>query len=328
VQIAFVLADADVEKLRLLDPDRDWQEFVTGDRAWVLQTYLRMLRLGLPVTLSSVLPRSGLAVFSAAHRTRIARGPVQRTDAFLLATRQDLGQTLYADAEVVQNPGQADAAARIYLPHWPQPALMPRDPARGLGIRRVEYKGFTGNLHPDFQDRTWPEFLERLGIEWVCDGKSYRRSATDGSALQWNDYRETDLVLAVRPPRADLHARKPATKLYNAWLAGVPAILGHETAYRRLRRDDLDFIEVSDRAEAESAIRRLVEQPQLYARMLERARARAGEFTVERIASLWRQLLVETVPVLAADPRVARRHRWPIAARNAGGRLRRWAKSV
>ena len=38
---------------------------------------------------------------------------------------------------------------------------------------------------------------------------------------------------------------KPPSKLFNSWLAGVPAVLGHESAYRAERRSDLDYIEVS-----------------------------------------------------------------------------------
>jgi hypothetical protein len=274
--------------------------------------------------LSDRLPRAGIAVFSASHRTRIARGPVQRTDAFLLATRQDRRETLFADAEVVQNPAQANGRNLLHVPHWPQPGLLPRDETRGDSLRRIEYKGFIGNLHPDFRDPAWPRFLAGHGIEWVCDGKVYAQGTTDGLQLQWNDFRETDLVLAVRPASADLHLRKPATKLCNAWLAGVPAMLGPESAYRSARQDELDFIEVSTRAEAELAVLRMLREPARYASMRQRARERATECTVERVTGHWLQVLQVDVPALAVHADVRRRHRWPLVWRNAAGRVRRW----
>jgi hypothetical protein len=323
--VTFVLHGADVQALARLDPDRDWREFVTGERAWVLQTYLRLRQAGLAAELSTRLPRRGIAVFSASHRAQLARGPVQRTDAFLLATRQDRRETLFADGEVVQNPAQANGSNLLHVPHWPQPGLMPRDAARGDSLRRVEYKGFVGNLHPDFHGPAWPRFLADHGIEWVCDGKVYARGATDGLQLQWNDFRETDLVLAVRPASTDLHLRKPATKLCNAWLAGVPALLGPESAYRSLRRDDRDFIEVSSRAEAEAAILGLLQEPARYARMRQRARERAADFTVERVVERWLRVLQVDVPALASQAVVRRQHRWPVFWRNAAGRLRRWS---
>jgi hypothetical protein len=322
--VTFVLHGADVQALGRLDPDRDWREFVTGERAWVLQTFLRLRQAGFAAELSDRLPRSGIAVFSASHRARIARGPVQRTAAFLLATRQDRRETLFADAEVVQNPAQASGANLLHVPHWPQPGLLPRDDARGDSLRRIEYKGFIGNLHPDFRDPAWPRFLADHGIEWVCDGKVYAQGATDGLQLQWNDFRETDLVLAVRPASADLHLRKPATKLCNAWLAGVPAMLGPESAYRSLRRDERDFIEVGTRAEAEAAVLRMLREPARYAGMRQRARERAAECTVERVTARWLQVLQADVPAMAGEADVRRWHRKPVFWRNSVGRVRRW----
>ena len=322
--MTFVLHGADVQALGRLDPDRDWREFVTGERAWVLQTHLRLRRAGFAAELSDHLPRRGIAVFSASHRAGIARGPVQRTDAFLLATRQDRRETLFADAEVVQNPAQANGTNLLHVPHWPQPGLLPRDGARGDSLRRIEYKGFIGNLHPEFRDPAWPRFLAAHGIEWVCDGKVYAQGATDGLQLQWNDFRETDLVLAVRPASSDLHVRKPATKLCNAWLAGVPAMLGPESAYRSLRRDELDFVEVGTRAEAEAAVLRLLREPARYAGMRQRATERAAECTVERVTERWLHLLQVDVPKLAGQADVRRRHRRPVFWRNAAGRVRRW----
>lgn len=321
--VTFVLHGSDVTSLARLDPDRDWREFVTGERAWVLQTFLRLRAAGLDASLSERLPRTGIAVFSASHRAKLARGPVQRTDAFLLATRQDRRETLFADAEVVQNPAQANDAHRMHVPHWPQPGLVPRDAARGDRLRRIEYKGFVGNLHPEFQDPAWPRFLARHGVEWVCDGKVYRQDTTDGLQLQWNDYRDTDLVLAVRPTSADLHLRKPATKLCNAWLAGVPAMVGPESAYRALRRHASDFIEVSTRAEAEAAVLRLLAEPGLYARMRQRAAERAAECTIARVTERWIEVLEREVPQLAVTALVRRRHRLPLLVRNVAGRAQR-----
>lgn len=324
VPVTFVLQGEDLPRLATLDPDRDWREFVTGERAWILQTYLRLRAAGLEASLADRLPRSGIAVFSAGQRATLARGPVQRTDAFLLAARQDRRETLYADAEIVQNPVQADREQRIFVPHWPQPGLVPRDPSRGDRLRRVEYKGVLDNLHQEFRDPAWPRFLAEHGIEWACDGRIQPgEGTTEAQPLQWNDFAATDLVLAVRPPGADLYPRKPATKLCNAWLAGAPALLGAESAYRSLRRDELDYIEVAGRADAEAAVLRLLREPALYARMRERARDRAAEYTVARVTAEWLGVLRETVPALARDGRVRRRHRQPLALRELGPRLRR-----
>lgn len=69
--------------------------------------------------------------------------------------------------------------------------------------------------------------LEALGVAFDVVHK--------GRAQDWRDYREADVVVAVRPFDSSLHAAKPPSKLINAWLAGVPALLGAEAA-RSFRR--------------------------------------------------------------------------------------------
>ena len=48
------------------------------------------------------------------------------------------------------------------------------------------------------------------------------------------------------------------TKLSNAWLAGVPAIVGPEPAYLQLRRDELDMCLATDARGVLAALSRLV----------------------------------------------------------------------
>ena len=45
----FLPGEPDLERLRGLDPERDWSEFVRGEHAWILQTYLRLRGAGRPV---------------------------------------------------------------------------------------------------------------------------------------------------------------------------------------------------------------------------------------------------------------------------------------
>ena len=114
---------------------------------------------------------------------------------------------------------------------------------------------------------------------------------------------------------------KPAWR--NAWLAGVPAMVGPESAYRALRRDASDFIEVSSRAEAEAAVLRLLEEPGLYARMRQRAAERAVDCSIARVTQRWMEVLGREIPQLAVTARVRRSHRLPLLVRNVVGRVRR-----
>ncbi len=101
--------------------------------------------------------------------------------------------------------------------------------------------------------------------------------------------------LAVRDLTATDYFAKPATKLTNAWLAGVPILLGPEPAFQALRESPLDYIEIKTPDEAVEAIIRLKQNPALYREMVENGLRRSQEFTVDRIAARWREVLAGPV---------------------------------
>ena len=297
MEVTFYLDDSEVGALRGLDPDRDWRELQRGERAWVLQTYLHLARAGYPVRLASRLPESGVVVFHAKERRalplrRRSRG---RSGLVFVAVRGDVRQAAGADFEVVQNRQSADGAGSFFVPHWPQPGLLPRDPSRGTRLARIAYKGFDRNLHPWFRTAGWRDFLASHGIEWVIDSVPFAEGGT-GEALEWPDFRSVDAVLAVRPAACPRRDSKPATKLYNAWLAGVPALLSPDVAFRELRRSPLDYLEAAGPAEAKSGVRRLLAEPDLYRRMVANGRARAAEFSAGAVLARWLELLEEILP--------------------------------
>ena len=167
----------------------------------------------------------------------------------------------------------------------------------------------------------WTDFLAGHGIEWAMHAVRHEGAETDKVDASWGDYREIDLVVALRPPDRRLYTNKPATKLFNAWRAGVPAILGPEYAYREQRRSDLDYIEASSLGEAQHAVQRLRGDPELYRAMVENGRARAVKFTPAVILSRWERLLYETLPplVVQREGRVSRRV--PLSVRSSTRRL-------
>jgi len=324
MNVAFILhGEPQLEALNRLDPDRDWRELVVGERAWILQTYLRMRAAGHAVSLQTDLPHEGIAVFSSKQRHILRRTARNSTRAILVGVREDVGETLIADFEVVQNKHQADTRRRFFIPLWPQPNLLPRIPGRGTRIENIAFKGFLGNLHAEFQTETWRAQLGARGVRFLCDATPYLKQATDSRTLAWNDFREVDLILAVRPHDPRLHPRKPATKLYNAWHAGVPAILGPEIAYRELRRSELDYFEVSSVAEAMQAVERLVREPARYVAMVENGRRRAAEFTPDAIRLCWTDLLFRNIPERAHDSHVRRWQALPLWLKSATRRVTR-----
>ncbi len=307
-----------------LDPDRDWTAFRRGEHAWILQTCLRLRRAGqsppvdaeLVDALPAVSPESKVVVFHSKHRHTLRKELQRRgtdADLVLVGVRGDLKPARLADLEILQNGVYADDSLhagqrRVHVPHWPQAGLQARDPQRGTRVEHLAYKGFHGNLHPAFHDPSWPTFLHDQDMTWDLDSVAFQKE--EMPETHWPDYRDVDLVLAVRPPDRRLHSKKPATKLVNAWHAGVPALLGPEAAYRELRRSELDYIEVEGLDDAKAAIRRLRTEPGLYRAMVENGRERAKDYTFDAVREHWRRRLCVEAAELAVE--AGRWKRWPL----------------
>ena len=290
IPIGFFLDGENTEQLATMDPDRDWIEFRRGERAWILQTYLRLRDAGHPVTLvSSSLPKHGVLVFHSKQKRSLLRlGPPKGLT--LVGVRGDRQPSWLADFEIVQNRLSADGRRRFFVPHWPQPGLVPRDPKRGERLERVSYKGFAGNLHPYFSRTEWLGFLAARQIDWQFDAVAFSELDRAGS-LDWPNYAEVDLVLAMRPDCGRREQTKPATKLYNAWQAGVPALLGPDIAFRELRKSPHDYLEILTPQDAMKCLQRLLDSPELYRQMVRQGQERGREFSVAQTASRWIEFL-------------------------------------
>jgi hypothetical protein len=298
--VAFFLpGERDLRALSRLDPDRDWRQFLIGERAWILQTYLRLAAAGHAVSLVATPPASGTVIFHAKQEKDLLRAAASSRRVLLVGVRADNREPLAADVEVVQNGVFADSRRRHFLPHWPQPGLLPRDPSREERVETVAFKGFASNLAPAFRAPAWRELLAKEGLRWQCDATEFSGPTTDATAVSWADFRAVDLLLALRPAPGGRLSSKPATKLFNAWQAGVPALLGAEPAFREQRRSPLDYLEIHGVADALAAACRLRDDQALYRAMVERGRVRGAEFTVAATTERWRRFLFETLPALA-----------------------------
>jgi hypothetical protein len=200
------------------------------------------------------------------------------------------------EMSIVQNKANVESDREILLPYWPQSGLLPRLRERGSRVENMAFKGRSFNLYRDFRSPEFVAELEGLGVRFEVHDE-LKSPLTD-----WSDYRTCDVILAVR----DLTERdalvKPRSKLVNAWIAGVPAILGPEPAFRDLRESAMDFIEVKAPQEALNAIRRLKSEPLYYEQIVANGLRRAQEFSEDVIAQKWIDAL--------ADPVAERYARW------------------
>lgn len=265
----------DIERLREDDIEREPSRFQGGRNSWIAQGYLRLRegleRRGCHVRVASRIPSAGIAI---AHRDDANDCRVERSGAFLVVVRADRAPVIACDLAIAQNGTQLRRGER-FLPLWPQPGLRPRDAQRGHRIARLTYHGRPDRLPAWLAD---PRFLVALSARGV---------RFESIAKGWGDYRGTDLVLAVRDDSPAMLATKPATKIYNAWLAGVPVLATAEPAYLEVRRSPLDFVEIASPEDVLAAIDRLRASPGLYQSMIANGREHAREYDIEAIRARW-----------------------------------------
>ncbi len=268
----------DLEGLEERDIDREPVRFRGGRNSWIAQGYLRLreaLRArGLAVRLSDRIVPGTICI---AHRDDANRFGGSVGDGLLVVVRADRPPAIACDFAIAQN-GLSLGRRERFVPLWPQPGILPRDPARGTLVRRLGYRGRTESLPAWLADRAFHRALARRGF------------AFDVREWGWHDYRDVDVTLAGREALPAGLSAKPGTKVYNAWHAGTPVLAMPEPAYLELRRHPLDFLSIRGPVDVLQALERLARDPTLFRAMADHGRRRAAGFSVEAIRARWLDL--------------------------------------
>jgi hypothetical protein len=255
---------------------------VSSEEAWSVLTYVQLKSRGFNVSISERFVPGRLCVAST-----LCYGIRSRPfDCFVVGCRSDGPRPALCDFTIVQNRANVDSKTTIFIPHWPQPGLIPRSGERGHRLECMVYMGDLGNLYRPFRTGEFEAQLAGLGVHFRKELGTVEQAPPD-----WFDYRTVDLFLAVRDLTEKDALVKPASKLVNAWRAGVPALLGPEAAYRDMRQSELDYIEIRTPQDAIDAISRLKSNSSLYEAMVTNAHRRAVEFTDDRHCQRWVDVL-------------------------------------
>ncbi len=268
-----------------------WSANRSGKWNWTIQTYQHLKEGGFECTLTKELPTSGIIV---AHREVLPNHLKPSGGQLLVCIQADHGRHPYAQLHVLQNSEGVKAAQAsrreqvvkkiipfneqsIFLKYWPQPELIPRSEDRRDRFENVVYMGRAKNLAPALRSDVFIGEMEKLGINWQVEE----------DRAKWVDYQEIDAIVAVRDFDREPHLHKPATKLYNAWHAGVPAILGSDSAFKAERKSSLDYIEVHSVEDVIQAVYKLKTDAAFRQQMINNGRERAKETTTEVLTDAW-----------------------------------------
>jgi hypothetical protein len=261
-----------------------------GNYIWTVKTFGYLSKMGFPCRLADQLPDEGIIV---THRQFFTNDMIPNRRQLFVCVVADFQRHPLAQLHIVQNPRDPlltrarSAWPATFMPHWPETGLIPRDPARGETFVNISYFGLPERLAPQLRS---PQFATRLREH----GFNFRIVSRD----RWNDYGDTDAVLAVRSFAPVSWHKFPPTKLYNCWIAGVPGLLGGESAYQAERRSELDYFEVRSADEVLETLLRLRADPRLRADIARNCAERAAGVDPMRIAETWAAFL-NTVAVPA-----------------------------
>jgi hypothetical protein len=199
-----------------------------------------------------------------------------------VAIRADRPPVHAADWVIDQNPLHPTPAHR-YLPFWPVPGLSKRDAGRGTDIRHLCHVGRDGAAPKWFHDPNFHAALGELGVSFEV------------RTQRWYDYSDIDVALGYRHEAPTMLAYKPASKLINAWLGEVPALLGPEPAYQNLRCSPLDYLPVDSARDVLTQVKYLQTHPEVYRAMVANGTERGAEFSTDAIRKKWLDFLLDDV---------------------------------
>lgn len=248
-------------------------------QAWIYQTWLRLFEVGADVVLVEELPCEGIAVTLNGW---LAPEFVAPRGLFLAGIVADGLPHPGVDLQILQNLWHAQhLPGAVFMPHWPQPGLVPRDPSRGAKLENVCFYGDPRNLASELRSDEWQHRL------FKATGAHFKVCRSDC----WHDYRDTDAVVAIRGFGRGRQPHKPATKLYNAWLAGVPFVAGNDSAYSAEGNAGSDYLTARSADEVIARVCELRDMPRLRERLVARGRQRAGKLQTRELITGWGGML-------------------------------------
>lgn len=249
------------------------------DLCWCLQSYLILRKkTDLQLLCSNKLRPDCINIVHSAQLLKL-KGTSSH---FITCVKADFPRREWAHYHLVQNKNQI-LSNTSYIPFWITPGLIKRDITR-KGVRRIAYAGQTFNGNLAGTANSWEKLFEKEGLEFVAMEKN-----------SWHDLSSIDVLIGIRSFDSNLHDSKPPSKLINAWHANIPFIGGYDSAYVQVGSPGVDYLRVKTPQETLQAVLRLKNDPKFYTDIVQKGSVKAIDYTTEKIAKIWEQVLLGPV---------------------------------
>ena len=257
---------------------------------WISETYRLLHQEGVSCDLVNELPKEGVVILYNNDKADFLSNPkTSLKNLFIVNVVADLPPHPSAQLHIVQNKTHTKRLpASYFIPHWPQPDLLARDPNRGNRFENIHFFGYSKNLDSYLHSEEWKNRLRReTGLFLDIKDPDH-----------WHDYRDTDCTIAIRDFSRSRHIHKPATKLYNAWLTGVPFIGGRDSAYAADGHPGKDYLVATSPDEILAQLQRLKKDETFRANLVHQGTIAGNAFSRTAILERWKYFLQEALPVL------------------------------
>lgn len=284
------------------DPDVEPWRYANGFGHSFLEMFVRLRDAGYPVSIGRKAPKSASCLvvsLSEASGWRGAVNPVFRLKLALQALRcpnvavirNDLPLEVASprpfSIEIMPSSAAIhDARCQVALPLLPQRGLIPRSEDRGARLETIVLKARAENVPAYAMDAGFIAELRSLGLELAIHTQK-------DTPNRWHDFSDVDAVLCTRAESVfdvgdTTYRRKPATKLINAWVAGVIPIIAGEASYlAELALEPKSAVQADGRDQIVAALSRLASSPAEREEVLAAGRRTRERFEVGRIVALW-----------------------------------------
>lgn len=268
------IASDDFDTLLSQRPDilRSFAE--NGDLCWTVQTWCRLRDAGIGGIEIATEPAEG-RINIAKSKTLSRTG--SETGLFQVSIQADYPRVLWAQFHIQQNADLlCDDGALQYL--WPQAGIIPRDPER-VGVKRIGFLGSVdGNLASSEDE--WRTLFAQRGLEFIARPPE-----------RWHDFSDIDVAIGLRSFGNARHSHKPANKMINAWIGGVPFVGGADSAFAQVGTAGIDHLLATNREELLTQVERLRSDAFLYQSIVSAGRQKAEAFSTEKLVEQWVALL-------------------------------------
>jgi len=271
--------EAEIELAEQKTVDETWYLYHSGDCIWTLQTHHNLKSMGFRTKLSfSLVPNA----INIAHVTTLRKlGPMK--NCYVVAIRADKNPIHWANFEVLQNMSQVKRHHQAYITHWPQPGLIPRA-SESTTVKNVAFSGSP-------QENCLNKFdvendIKSLGLNYKIMDKT-----------KWNDFSNIDILLAIRSFNDNQFFNKPPSKLINSWWANIPLITSDDSAYRDIGAPGHNYLIARFYDEMLTHINNLAKDPGLYKQIVQNGADSRENYTREKIASTWIDLIEKRIRI-------------------------------